>query len=272
MKNISLSLLIILLFFSNTEGQLFESEVYNVDPLVDGVITLAAFGMSQWGLTIADKKPQLDSIEISQLDANDINAFDRSATEQDASKMYEAWDMSGYGMTGSILLPVLLLIDKEIRNDWAPVLLLFLQAEGMAGTIWAWGAAIHIDRIRPLVYNPDVLYGEKTFLRNRNSFYSGHTSTSATASFFTAKIYCDYHPELGNKKFIFYGLAIIPPAFTGYYRYKGMKHFPTDVLAGMAVGAATGILIPHLHKHRDKNLTLIPVTGQYTGFAMKLKF
>ena len=257
MKNISLSLLIILLFFSNTKGQLFESEVYNVDPLVDGVITLAAFGMSQWGLTIADKKPLLDSIEISQLDANDINAFDRSATEQDASKMYEAWDMSGYGMTGSMLLPVLLLIDKEIRNDWAPVLLLYLQAEGMAGTIWAWGAAIHIDRIR---------------LRNRNSFYSGHTYTSATASFFTAKIYCDYHPELGNKKFIFYGLAIIPPAFTGYYRYKGMKHFPTDVLTGMAVGAATWILIPHFNKHRDNNLTLIPVTGQYTGFAMKLKF
>lgn len=272
MKNISLSLLIILLFFSNTKGQLFESEVYNVNPWIDGAITLAAFGMNTWGLHIADQKPMLDSAEIYSLDANDINAFDRSATQQDASKMSQAWDRSDIGMNVSFVLPILLMLDKEIRQDWAPVILLYLQAEGIAGTIWSWGAAIHIDRIRPLVYHPDVSYGDKTFLRNRNSFFSGHTSSSATASFFTAKVYCDYHPELGNKKFIFYGLAIIPPAFTGYYRYKGMKHFPTDVLAGIAVGAATGILVPHFHKHRDNNLTLIPVTGQYTGFAMTLKF
>ena len=76
-----------------------------------------------------------------------------------------------------------------------------------------------------------------------------------------------------KKKFIFYGLALIPPAFTGFYRYKGMKHFPTDVITGIAVGAATGILVPHLHKRRDhKNLTLIPVTGRYMGLAMSLKF
>ena len=51
-----------------------------------------------------------------------------------------------------------------------------------------------------------------------------------------------------------------------------MKHFPSDVLTGMAVGAATGILVPHLHKHRkNENLILVPVTGYVTGFAMSLK-
>jgi membrane-associated phospholipid phosphatase len=165
------------------------------------------------------------------------------------------------------------MLDREIRQYWAPVILLFLQTEAIAGNLYSWGAAIHIDRIRPLVYHPDVVYEDKTFIRNKNSFYSGHASTSAAASFFVAKVYCDYHPELGNKKFIFYGLALIPPAFTGFYRYKGMKHFPTDVMAGMAVGAATGILVPHLHKRRNnKNLTLVPVTGRYTGLAMSLKF
>jgi len=262
-----------LLFFFEAQGQLFESDVYKVNPWIDGSITLAAFGMNAWGLNIADQKPPLDSLEIIQLDANDINTFDRSATRQDASYMHQAWHISDIGMRGSILLPALLMLDKEIRQDWAPVILLFLQAEFITGSLWSWGAAIHIDRIRPLVYNPDVEYGEKTFMRNKNSFFSGHTSTSATASFYTAKVYCDYHPELGNKKFIFYGLALIPPAFTGYYRYKGMKHFPTDVLTGMAAGAAVGILVPHLHKKRkNKNLTWIPVTGSYTGIAMSLTF
>jgi len=272
MKKKILPFLAFILFFSNSRGQLFDSEVYHVNPIIDGAVTVAAFGTNYWGLRIVDRKSPLDSLEISQLDPNDINAFDRSATRQDASKIYDAWDLSDIGMRGSFLLPALLMLDKEIRQDWAPVLLLYLESEAIVGNLFSWGAAMHIDRIRPLVYNPDVSYGDKTFKRNKNSFYSGHTSSSAAASFFVAKVYCDYHPELGAKKLIFYGLAIIPPAFTGYYRYKGMKHFPTDVITGFAVGATTGILVPHLHKRKNSNLSLIPVTGRYSGLAMTLKF
>ena len=272
MKYIILPMAAILFFLPDARGQLFESEVYNINPWIDGAITIAAFGTNTWGLAIADRKGSLDSLEIYSLDPNEINAFDRSATRQDPDFMHQAWKISDVGMRGSFLLPALLMLDKDIRQDWAPVILLYLQAEAIAGTIWSWGAAIHIDRIRPLVYHPDVEYGEKTFKRNKNSFFSGHTSSSAAASFFVAKVYNDYHPELGNKKFIFYGLAVLPPVFTGFYRYKGMKHFPTDVLTGLVVGATTGILVPHLHKSGNKNLSLIPVTGSYTGFAMTLKF
>ena len=273
MKHFIVPFLFILAITPNTHGQLFESNVYNVKPQTDGAITAAAIVTNYWGMVVLDRKVPLDSAEIASLDANDINRFDRSAIEQDADYMYTAWKISDVGMAGSFMLPALLLFDKEIRQDWAPVLLLFLETEAIVGNLYSWGATIHIDRIRPLVYHPDVSYEDKTFVRNKNSFYSGHTSTSATASFFVAKVYCDYHPELGNKKFIFYGLALIPPAFTGFYRYKGMKHFPTDVLTGIAMGAATGILVPHLHKHRkNKNLTLLPVAGRYTGLAMSLKF
>lgn len=272
MNKTNLFLIFITLLLPDAGAQLFESDVYRVNPWVDGAITLGAFGTNYWGLRIVDRKGPLDSLEISRLNPNNINAFDRSATRQDASRMYHFWHMSDLGMEGSFLLPVLLMFDRDIREDWAPVLLLYLETEAVAGNLFSWGAAIHIDRIRPLVYNPDVSYADKTFKRNKNSFYSGHTSSSAAASFFVAKVYCDYHPELGAKKFIFYGLALIPPAFTGYYRYRGMKHFPTDVLTGLAVGATTGILVPHLHRKQDKNLTLIPVAGEYTGLAMSLKF
>ncbi|MCK4854738.1 MAG: phosphatase PAP2 family protein [Bacteroidales bacterium] len=272
MKHTILPLLAILVFCPDARGQLFDSEVYNVNPYVDGAITVGAFVTNYWGLRVVDRKSPLDSMEIASLDANDINAFDRSATQQDASYMHQAWKISDVGMTASFLLPVVLLFDREIRQNWAPVFLLYLETEAIVGNLFSWGAAIHIDRIRPLVYHPDVSYEDKTYKRNKNSFYSGHVSSSAAASFFVAKVYCDYHPELGNKKFIFYGLAVIPPVFTGYFRYKGMKHFPTDTLTGLAVGAATGILVPHLHKRKNSNLTLIPVTGRYTGFAMSLKF
>ena len=262
-----------LLISMNGTGQLFDSDVYKVNPWIDGAITLAATGTNALGMRLVDQKNPLDSVEISLLDANDINAFDRSATRQDASFIHQAWKVSDFGMRGSFLLPALLMLDREIRQDWAPVLLLYLQSEAIVGNLFSWGAAIHIDRIRPLVYNPEVSYEDKTFKRNKNSFYSGHTSTSATASFFVAKVYCDYHPELGNKKYYIYGLALIPPVFTGYFRYKGMKHFPTDVLTGLMVGAATGILVPHLHKHRKhENLTFLPFTGRYSGIALNLTF
>jgi len=48
-----------------------------------------------------------------------------------------------------------------------------------------------------------------------DSFFSGHTSTTA---------------------------ALIPPAFVGYHRYRGLKHFPTDIAFGTTIGAAVGIL------------------------------
>jgi membrane-associated phospholipid phosphatase len=107
-----------------------------------------------------------------------------------------------------------------------------------------------------------------------DSWFSGHTSTTSTASFFMAKVLSDYHPELGGKKWLLYGAAIIPPAIIGIYRVKALKHFPTDVIMGTAVGAAVGILIPHLHKitKKNKDLSIAPFAGQYSGLAMSLKF
>ena len=272
MKKIILPLLALLLISPSIDGQLFESDVYNVNPWVDGAITAGAFVTNWWGLRIVDRKSPLDSADLAALDPLDVNSFDRHALYQDPTNMLHARDLSDIGMQASFIAPLLLLFDKEIRNDWAPVLLLYLEAEAIVGNLFSWGAAIHIDRIRPVAYYDDVVYEERTFYRNKNSFYSGHVSSSATATFFMAKVYSDYHPELGAKKFIFYGLAAILPVFTGINRYKGLKHFPTDVLTGLTVGATTGILVPHLHKKKNPNLVLIPVTGSFTGFAMTLKF
>jgi len=96
----------------------------------------------------------------------------------------------------------------------------------------------------------------------------------AGASFFMAKVYSDYHPELGTKKWILYGAALLPPTIVGYYRYKGLMHFPTDILLGTAIGATVGILVPHLHKvaRKNKDLSIIPFTGGYFGIAVSLKF
>jgi membrane-associated phospholipid phosphatase len=170
------------------------------------------------------------------------------------------------------MLPLFLLLNKKIRQDWGDVLLLFLQTQAIVGNLYSWGSVVHIDRIRPLVYNPGIPWDEKTGIRTKNAFYSGHTSMTASASFFTAKVYCDYHPELGNRKYLFYSLALVPPVITGFFRYKGLKHFPSDVITGVIVGAGAGILIPHLHKKIKSDLVVVPFAGQVNGLALSYKF
>ena len=92
-----------------------------------------------------------------------------------------------------------------------------------------------------------------------DSFFSGHVSMAAGASFFMAKVLSDYHPDLGAKKWLLYGAALIPPAFVGYTRYRGLMHFPTDLLLGAAVGAAVGISVLHLHKITSKIIKIYPL-------------
>jgi membrane-associated phospholipid phosphatase len=249
-----------------------KNQVYKINLWIDIPLTVVSAATNYWGLVVVDQKSVLDSMTIINLDPNDVNRFDRSATRQNSDFAPTARKLSDYGMAISFMLPLVLLADKEIRRDWAPLALLFLETQAITSNLFSWGAAFHIDRIRPLVYHPEVPYEDKTYVRNKNSFYSGHTSTSASASFFTAKVYCDYHPELGNKKYLVYSLALIPPMYTGFFRYKGMKHFPTDVLTGFAVGAGVGLLIPHLHKRTGPNLTVLPYTGRVNGLALSYKF
>jgi membrane-associated phospholipid phosphatase len=246
--------------------------VYHVNYYVDIPVTSVAIATAFYGLSIVTGKSPLDSLYVVQLDASDINRFDRPATWQDAGFAPTARTISDVTMGISQAMPFFLFFDREIRKDWASLLTLIFETQAITGNLYSWGGAVHVDRIRPMVYNDDVAWDERTEARNRNAFYSGHTSMSSSAAFFAAKVYCDYHPELGNKKFLVYSIAAVPPVVTGFLRYKGLKHFPTDVITGLIVGAGVGILVPHLHKRTGSNLSLVPFTGRVNGMALSYKF
>ncbi len=253
-------------------GDSLNHKVYKINLRIDIPVTVVGHATSFWGFATVNSKPPLDSLSIIALDANDINKFDRSATWQDAEFAPVARRLSDATLALSNMLPFLLMFDESIRQDWGDVLLLFLETQAIVGNLYSWACVVHVDRIRPLVYNEDVPWAERSGTRTKNAFYSGHTSLSASASFFAAKVYCDYHPELENKKYLVYSLALVLPVTTGLLRYKGMKHFPTDVLTGLLVGASTGILIPHLHKRTRSNLSIVPFAGPVNGLAMSYKF
>jgi len=274
LKKMAPSILLIFMFgtVSAENKDSIRHSVYHVNYYVDVPVTCVATATAFWGLSIVTGKSPLDSLYVIRLDANDINRFDRSATRQDAGFAPTARSISDFTMGFSQAMPFLLFLDREIRRDWGGVLTLILETQAVTGNLYSWGGTVPFDRTRPMAYNENVAWNERTDARNRNAFYSGHTSMSASACFFTAKVFCDYHPELGNKKFLVYSLAAVPPAVTGFLRYKGLKHFPTDVITGLIVGAGVGVLIPHIHKRTGSNLSVVPFTGRVNGMALSYVF
>jgi hypothetical protein len=97
----------------------------------------------------------------------------------------------------------------------------------------------------------------------RTAFVSGHTSITACNTFFAAQVFSDFYPDSKWKPVIWSAAATIP-AITGYLRVTAGKHFPTDVMAGYAMGTVIGILVPRLHRNKilkDKGISLNP--GMY---------
>lgn len=215
--------------------------------------------MSGWGFQELDKVASLDAVAVQKLDPNNLNFFDRPVAFIDPSGFDDAQKKSDFFLNVCLFSPAILALDKKIRKDWLDLITLYLVSHAVDNAIY-FAFNYSIRRPRPLVYNPLVPLSEKTGEAKSNSFFSGHTSFSATATFFAAKVYTDYHHIKGWKKALIYTGAAIPPALVGYYRIRAGKHFRTDIMMGLLSGAASGILVPELHKFKKKheNISLAP--------------
>lgn len=270
--------LIVFFIIVNAYGQDSKPEhekVYRLNYKFEIPVTVGIMAINYYGFSLIKQKPTLEVSQINALDKNDVWAFDRRALEQNYSYScrQKALTISDWGMNIALSLPILLIIDKKIRKDWYDILLIYVETIAI-NTQLSYAVPLITNRIRPFVYYPEIPIEEKMEWGSTTSFFSGHTSTTAAASFFIAKVISDYHPELGAKKWLLYAAAMIPPTFVGYHRYRGLKHFPTDIAIGTIVGAAVGILTPHFHKinKRNNNISLVPFTGEYSGLAFKMKF
>lgn len=122
------------------------------------------------------------------------------------------------------------------------VIFLFFRKTRRAGASAAVGLALGALStnliIKPLVARPRpwvVMEGWETLVTSSdmNSFPSGHT----TAAFAFAAALCVALPQKWAK-----AAALIAAALMGFSRLYAGVHFPTDVLAGAAVGTLCGLL------------------------------
>jgi membrane-associated phospholipid phosphatase len=244
-------------------------EVYTLYPKIDVPIIAVAGGWSYYALSKIYKKDSTATEDILTLNKNEINGFDRWAADVYFPSAELESDKIFYG---AMPLPLVLLLDKEIRKDALKIAVLYTEALSITGALYT--SSTYLNRYRPATYSDDLTVEQKRSGNQRNSFFAGHVALVATSTFFTAKVYADYHPK-SKFKWVLYGVAIGATGATGYLRHRAGKHFPSDIIVGTAVGVLSGVLVPQLHKtkkHEDKRVHIIPFAGETNGVAVIYKF
>ena len=196
------------------------------------------------GLIITNNITPLTEQEISELDVNDINSFDRNAIQPYRESLNG--DLLLYG---SFLLPLTFLANDNTRRDWQMLGVMWLEVMAIQSGINLITKSL-VKRTRPYVYDPNTPLEKKQTVGARLSFYSGHTSTTAATTFYVARVFSDYLSNKTVKTLIWVGAAIYP-ALTGYLRRDTGNHFRTDVITGYLIGAAIGYFIPELHLRNE---------------------
>lgn len=275
MKNISI-LSIFVLFSLTTVAQKSVSP-YKWDWVRDGIWTGAAIAGTVGGYSLIINKDDITEKELAEIVANkdDINFMDRWL-EGNYSEDAITHSYIPFGV--AFAAPALLLFDDKINDDAALVMGLYLESLSTTAALYTITAGL-VNRSRPYVYNEgEIVLGKRLKNNGQRSFYSGHVAATASASFLTAKVFNDYHPDSPALPYVWAGAAILP-ASVGYFRIKAGQHFLTDVLLGYALGAGAGILIPELHKTKNEKIDVYPTSGindftgdRYSGMTFRYKF
>lgn len=220
---------------------------------------------------LLDKDP-ITEAELIQLNRTDVPRFDRSALDFKIDNYERNIKQSDFLYIGTFFAPGLLFLDKKISKHWFDIFLMYYEAQIIGSNLYSWTplGPQWIDRLRPIAFYDELDMSARISGNNRNSFFSGHTSLTATATFFMAKVYHDYHPNLKRKRWLSYSIASLPVALTGFMRVKGLKHFPSDAVIGACIGAAVGVLIPELHRKRQWNI-MARFDERFQGIGFRLK-
>ncbi|MBZ9631457.1 phosphatase PAP2 family protein [Salegentibacter sp. LM13S] len=268
-------LLLILFCFALSYNSYSQDSPYKTDGWKDGAYIAGAVGLNVLGFTFIQNKEALTEAEIAALDKNDIWGIDRWAAGNYSKNADALSYIPFYAALGA---PLFLLPGEAERNNFGQISVLFVETMATTGVFYTITAGL-IDKSRPLVYNEDLPFGERAEGGAQRSFIAGHTAVASAGSFFAAKIFNDFHPDSKAIPYVWGGATGVS-VLMGYLRTKAGKHFLTDNIVGAIVGAASGILIPELHKKGKENIDLYPTasfnvngTGINTkGLALSYKF
>jgi hypothetical protein len=244
--------------------------VYTLKPVVDIPIIAIGTGFTLYATTKIYTKGTSTEEQISNLNIADVNSFDRWAVNPYSKSLDK---FSYYPFNASFAYPlVMLLFRQDTKKDFWKLSYLYWEALSVTGLFGA-GAPFFIDGYRPYAYSSETPMDQRRVQNAKNSVFSGHVEVIATSTFFIAKVYSDYDPDT---KLVMYGVASLATAGMALIRLEGGMHFPSDVLAGAAIGTLAGILVPQYHKtkpSKEVSFRVLPYsTGEINGLVFTCQF
>lgn len=243
-------------FFSISGISQNETSPYETHFWKDGAWITAGIGLNVVGFSLIQNKDYLTEEEVNALDKNEIWKIDRWAAGYSSKKDDE---LSYIPFYGSFALPLAFLAGENERGNFGQIALMYVETMATTGALFTITAGA-IQKARPLVYDESLPMEDRRDKDAQRSFYAGHTAATAAATFFAAKVFHDFNPDSRALPYVWAGAAAIP-AFVGYLRTTSGKHFLTDNLIGFGLGAAAGILIPEIHKKKNKQLDVYPTAN-----------
>lgn len=194
---------------------------------------------------------------------NSLDPFNNPGLDRNALGKWNpnAAIVSDVFLYASLSLPAFMMIHPEARRDFLAVGFIYVETAMLTVGVTELAKNL-VLRPRPYVYDSSLPMHIRTDTGARKSFFSRHASLTTALCFTTAKIFSDYSDNTAHKAMV-WTAAVILPAVTGYLRYEAGKHFPSDIIAGYAVGATIGYLVPWLHRRKPlvKGMTWAPYSN-----------
>jgi membrane-associated phospholipid phosphatase len=243
-----ISLIAISLIYSSNVSfsQSSNNKPFELSPGKEAAIIGAGAAIGITALIIVSNNDKLTKDGVNSLNPENIGGFDRIAIGP-----YQEDALGDILVYSSFLLPLTFLAYNDTREDFGTLSLMYgevvLLNAGINGLVKGL-----TTRNRPYVYDDNSPTEEKYKVSARHSFYSGHTSFTASNTFFTARVFSEYLSDNTTQVLIWSAAALIP-AVTGFSRVNTHNHFPTDVIVGYIVGAAIGYIIPEIHKFENES-------------------
>lgn len=233
------------------------SDPFKLSWLKESLITVAGAALLIPGLFI---KTGEENYTGGILDKNKINPFDSWA----ARPYSKPWAITGDVLVGaSILVPsVLFATDK---SQWFDIGVMYFESSLLAFSTADLLKEV-VQRKRPYMYFSGYPVDKVKDGDYCRSFPSRHTAMAFNGAAFASYVFSTYYPESKFKIPVIAGSFTLAGA-TGVARILSGNHFLSDVLAGAAIGSATGFLVPFFHKvnskledsgNEDMNISFLP--------------
>lgn len=230
-------LILVMAFWSGAQSPYEIVARKEIPTLGFGAVTLS------YAMLLHKNHPRLTQQQVSAIDTTLLGLFDLPTIHYNNKSADRISNVMLALSFGSFGVPAL---DANMRSDYGTYFL--MNTETLLNGIGVYGTFKNtVNRPRPYLCSPQDTACIQYSRGATSSFPSGHVTVTACNTFYTAKIINDNSNNLALKIGA-WSTATVYPAVVGYLRVKSGKHYPTDVIAGYFIGAATGILIANIHR------------------------